>query len=177
MVDEQPKKTLTDFIDQNHKLLSTIGIFAALSVFINQLPGDLAKSDASLHSGLRILSAILCLLATMAFIEVLKNAFSYPDEQWFVRLFAELLFLVFVNFVIVWVKTFYFGVVIALAFVAGITCLLMSMTLAAIVIALLMKRTSFLKSYSQRTREQLIPTVGSLILTAVGIILVVRFHH
>jgi hypothetical protein len=63
MDEKKPKKTLTDFIEQNQKLLSTVGIFTALSVFINQLPGELAKSDAGLHAILRALSCFLCALA------------------------------------------------------------------------------------------------------------------
>lgn len=175
-MDEKPKKNLTDFIDHNQKLLSTIGVFTALSVFINQLPGDLAKSDAALHFVLRLLSSLLCILATITFIEVLKNAFTYP-EQWLIRLFTEVLFLVFVMFVFVWVKTFLAGVAVALVFLAGISLLVISLTLCAMLIETIMKRTSFLKSRSQRTREFFVPLFGSLILIATAIAVLRRFYH
>src|SRR5258708_1696721 len=173
-MDDKPRKTLTDFIDQNQKLLSTIGIFTALSVFINQLPGDLAKSDAELHVVLRLLSALLCVLAITAFIEVLKNSFTYP-EQGLIRLFSTVLLLAFAMFVFVWVKTFLAGVVVVLIFFAGISFLVISMTLSAMLIETIMKRTSFLKSRSQRTRAFWIPLFGSLILTVTAVALLQRF--
>jgi hypothetical protein len=175
-MDEKPRKTLTDFIDQNQKLLSTIGVFTALSVFINQLPGDLAKSDAELHVVLRLLSSLLCVLAIIAFIEVLKNSFTYP-EQGLIRLFNTVLLLAFAMFVFVWVKTFLAGAVVALIFLLGITLLVTSLTLFAMLIQTIMKHTSLLKSRSQRTREYFIPLFGSLILTVTAIAVLHRCYH
>ena len=105
----EPSKTLTDFIDQNQKLFSIVGIFTALSVFINQLPGELARSDQGLHFVLRSISCLLCILATITYIQIFKNSAQYPQIG-LVWLFNDVLFLVFAMFVYVWFKTFAFGI-------------------------------------------------------------------
>lgn len=126
----EPSKTLTNFIDQNQKLFSIVGIFTALSIFINQLPGELARSDQGLHLVLRMISCLLCILATITYIEILKNSVQYPQTG-LIRLFNEVLFLIFAMFVYVWGKTFAFGI-------AGTALVLTLLVLCVSILALVL---------------------------------------
>ena len=179
-MDEKPKKTLTDFIEQNQKLLSAIGVFTALSVFINQLPGDLAKSDNGVRLALRVLSSLFCFLAVLTYAEVLKNSFRYYPENGILRWFDEALFFAFMMFIYIWVRTFYVGIAGGLLLVGTVVLVLMMFALFATLLHKFMMHTSFLKSKSQQTRERIIPMVGALILMGVAVAVVaifLRFHR
>src|SRR5258707_1012035 len=108
-MDEKPRNTLTDFIEENQKLLSSVVIFTGLSVFINQLPGALVQSDVELKLTLRLVSSSLCILAFLALFEVIRNSNKYPDSG-LVKCFNFLLIPTFVGLVYVWFRTFQNGI-------------------------------------------------------------------
>lgn len=174
-MDEKPKKTLTDFIDENRNLLSTIGILTALSVFINQLPGDLAKSLLGLHDILRTVSGLLCFLAILAFFEVMKNSLAYPDKG-LVKLFSTVLGLVFFIFVLVYILTFSVGIRAFISMTVFVVLSLIVFALVALPFRKIMQKTSFLRFQSRQIREQLIPSLISLGLIVVAIYLSQHFY-
>ena len=178
-MDEQHKKsrrTLTDFIDENQKLLSSIAIFTALSVFVNQLPGELLKADAGLKMGVRSLSCFLCILATLVYLEVVKNSLSYPDGG-IMRWFNMVLFLAFFAFIYVWARTFIFGIVGALLMFLFSLLLVFLLALFALLFSTIMRHTSLLKSQSQKTREQTIPLFVAMGLMVAVIASLKHFLH
>jgi hypothetical protein len=165
---KNPRATLTDFVEENQKLLSSIVIFTALSVFANQLPGELIRSDANLKISVRMLSCFLCILATLAYLEVVKNSLRYPDHG-IMKWFNLVLFLAFVAFVYVWVRTFIFGIVGALIIFFFTMLFVFSLALFAFLIQTIMKHTSLLKSKSKQTRERFIPLFGAMALIFVAV--------
>jgi hypothetical protein len=88
--------TLTDFIEKNSKLFSTLGAFVALSVFANNVP----DKDAG-----KILSFLLLSLSLVVFLEILTN-FSSVDLKGKLRWFNEIFVASMVMFVYIWIKTY-----------------------------------------------------------------------
>ena len=75
------KSTLTEFIDQNSKLISALGVFLGLSVFANNLPDKGAA---------RILSFLLFTLGVLVFFELVRN-FSQFDWYGKIATFRDVL--------------------------------------------------------------------------------------
>jgi hypothetical protein len=171
---KNPRATLTDFVEENQKLLSSIVIFTALSVFANQLPGELIRSDANLKISVRMLSCLLCILATLAYFEVVRNSLRYPDHG-IMKLFNSVLFLAFVAFVYIWARTFIFGIVSALLIIFVEMLFVFSLALFAFLIQTIMRHTSLLKSKSKQTRERFIPLFGAMALTLVAVTIIRHF--
>jgi hypothetical protein len=168
------KVTLTDFIEENQKLLSSIAIFTALSIFVNQLPGELIRSDENLKIGVRMLSCLLCILATLVYLEVVKNSLRYPDHG-IMRGFNSALFVTFVVFIFVWARTFILGIVGALLMLFLAVLFMLSLALFAFLIRTTMRHTSLLKSKSQQIRDQYIPMFGALVLMLAALAIIRHF--
>src|SRR5258708_20108657 len=74
MTDQTPKKSLTDFVEENQRLLSVIGVMVALTVF----SGSLANKRIGSFLGIQFLTcALLCL------IEVWRKAHGPQEPRLF----------------------------------------------------------------------------------------------
>src|SRR5437660_5751717 len=81
------KSTLTEYIDENGKLLSALGLFLGLSVFANNL------ADKGMA---RLLSFLLFTLGVLVFLELMRNfrAFNwYGKIYWFRQVLTLSMFL------------------------------------------------------------------------------------
>src|SRR5438876_206580 len=89
------KSTLTEYIDENGKLLSALGLFLGLSVFANNL------ADKGMA---RLLSFLLFTLGLLVFLELMRNfrAFNwYGKIYWFRQVLTLSMFV----FIYVYLKT------------------------------------------------------------------------
>ena len=148
---ESPKAPLTQFIDENSKLLSALGLFVALSAFAKNLP----EKEVG-----QFLSFLLLSLSLFVFLQIVSNL-RWFDEFWAVRLFGELLFMAMVGFVYFWITTYkiYLGGFFLLALV--LVLFLFAVGLIGIGIRRVL-RLAWFKRINERLREQLIPWFGAL---------------
>jgi len=94
---QQP--TLTEFIDKNHKLISTAGVLATLSVLVNKLP------ENQLGTLGKIISFLMFFLVLLICLEIFGN-FPWTEKgkiYWFRLAYSVIVF----EFIILWVSTFY----------------------------------------------------------------------
>lgn len=161
---EPLEPTLTQFIESNQKLISTLAIFATLSAFANNLP----DKDTG-----RILSFFLFTLALLVGIEILM---SFPFVHrgrlyWFKEIFGASMFM----FGYAWVHTYY-------PYLASF--LFMTVTLAVIVLIFglfskairwTVPKISWLKNRSQETREVRIPLYGAMLLMTLTAVILWQF--
>ena len=123
--------------------------------------------------GVRMLSGFLCLLAIMAYLEVVKNSASYPDSG-VVYLFNTVLFFTFMLFVYVWGRTFLYGIAGALLLMLWVLVVVTVYALFYFLLLTIMRHTPLLKSKSQMVRERYIPMLGAMGLV---VILLVSLKH
>jgi hypothetical protein len=109
MAEDKPACTITEFFNESQNLVTGVAAFTALSAFVNQLPGELAKSDHDVSICVGILSGLLSLLAELTLLEVVKNVHRY-QQRGMIRLFSEILFWAFALYLYLWAKVFYAGV-------------------------------------------------------------------
>ncbi|MGA2607945.1 MAG: hypothetical protein ABSH01_10885 [Terriglobia bacterium] len=150
---EPSPPTLTKWIQENHNLISTLAIFATLSAFANNLP----DKDQG-----RLLSFLLFALALSVGFEILLK---FPPVQqgrlyWFGEIFAVSILL----FAYVWVATYYPYLTFFLFMAAGLVVVTVIFIFLQMAIRRTVSRISWLKGKSQRTREELIPLFGSMLL-------------
>jgi hypothetical protein len=90
--DETPKMTLGEFIETNHKLLSTLGIFIALIVFSINLPDNFFGN---------MISFLLLAIIFLIWIEVFRRL--PKSKEWSLEVFHNLLFLVLFLLILYWI--------------------------------------------------------------------------
>lgn len=93
---EPSNPTLTEFIDDNHKLISVAAIFATLSILTLKLPDQTTG---------KFLSFLLFSLVLIICLEIQGN-FPWVEKGKF-RLFQEVFFVTVVGFIYVWVTAYY----------------------------------------------------------------------
>lgn len=167
---KHPSSTLTDYIEQNSKLISTLAIFVSMSVLETKLPDALLKTadDDTKFIG-KAIPFVLFTLSLLVYVELLRNFknFEYYGQlYWF-----KLLFFAFAAFCYLWVKTYY----PVLRGLLGMMLLLLLIGLPfaffQLVIRKVVHRASWLATQSQTTRETYIPMFGAMILMIVSFVL------
>jgi hypothetical protein len=160
------KSTLTEYIEENGKLLSALGLFLGLSVFANNLvdKGVAASNLADKGIG-RLLSFLLFTLGVLIFFELMRNfrAFSWYGKIFW---FREILTLSMFVFIYVYVKMYYPFLLAYLFMAAGVVGLLIAYVLAQATLRWIFRR-SWLRGLNQRAREEFIPKFGGMSLIAV----------
>ncbi|MGO8789880.1 MAG: hypothetical protein ACLQVL_21175 [Terriglobia bacterium] len=158
-----PRPTLTQFIDKNHNLISTLAIFATLSVFANSL------TDKGVGTVGNLLSFVLFSLAILVGIEIVGNFAPIQDGKlgWFQHVFLATIGF----FAWVWVRTYYPYLVFFLIMTVGLAILLLIFAMFSMIIRRTVPRISWLKNKSQRTREVLLPTFGGMLLMMLFIVI------
>jgi hypothetical protein len=162
---QQP--TLTEFIEKNHKLITTAGVLTTLAVLAIKLP-----QNQSGISG-KFLSFLLFVLALIVCIEIYGN-FHWVEEgklYWFQKVFE----LTVLGFILVWITIFYqfifAGLALAVVFVAWSSAVILVFALCSAGIRKLVLKIPWFKRVSQRTKEQLIPMFGAMALITTGLII------
>jgi hypothetical protein len=160
------KSTLTEYIDENSKLLSALGLFLGLSVFANNLPD---KGIA------RFLSFLLFTLGLLVFFELMRNFAAF---NWYGRIFwfREVLTLSMLVFIYFYAKTYYPFLLAYVFMAAGVFGLVVVFVIFQATVRWVFRRSWF-KSLNPRTREFFIPVFGGLSLMAVCEFVLVHFHH
>jgi hypothetical protein len=149
---EDAELTLTNFVDQNHKLLTIGGMFATFAVLASRLP-DIGK----------LISFVLSILVFIIAYEIYKN---FPPEvqkgtlHWFREVFC-LLVLGFGGFLI---SVFYPFLLVLVSMVIYLVAAMMVFALCMKVIRTLIKKVPWFKNVGQNAKERLIPVFGSMAL-------------
>jgi hypothetical protein len=155
---DRQESSLTDFIEKNHKLISTAGVLAALSVLANKLPDN--------QSG-KFLSFLLLILVLIICLEIDGN-FPWVEKRgklhWFQVVFSLAVFV----FCGAWVSILYPLLFLALLMIVGMLVALLAVVLCAAVIRKLVLRIPWFKGVNQRTKEMRIPMFGAIALLAIG---------
>jgi hypothetical protein len=161
---EPSEPTLTQFIENNHNLISTMAIFATLSAFANNLPDkDMGK----------ILSFSLFALALLVGIEIIGNFRLAHREK--LHWFQEIFTLSMLIFGIVWVQTYYPYLLGLLFMTLAALVVLLVLALCRYSIRLTVSKIPWLKTKSQRTREEWIPTIGAMLVMTLGFVALRHF--
>jgi hypothetical protein len=170
------KSTLTEYIDENSKLLSALGLFLGLSVFANNLIDKGLPANNMADKGIvRFLSFLLFTLGVLIFVELLRNfrAFNwYGKIYWF----REILTLSMFVFVYLYVKMYYPFLLAYLFMLAGIVCLLIAYVIVQATLRWIF-RGSWFQGWNKRAREEFIPTFGGMSLIAVCGFVLSHVHH
>jgi len=162
---QQP--TLTEFIDKNHKLISTAGVLATLSVLVNKLP------ENQLGTLGKIISFLMFFLVLLICLEIFGN-FPWTEKgkiYWFRLAYSVIVF----EFIILWVSTFYPFLFVGLLMVVVSFVLVAVLALCAAGIRKLVLRISWFKRLKQQTKEQIIPVFGAMVLMTIGLIILRHF--
>ncbi len=161
-----PKSTLSEFIEDNSKLISTLGVFLGLSVFANNLPDKGAA---------RLLSFLLFTLGVLVFFELVRK---FSEFDWYGRIqtFREVLTLAMFVFVYLYVKAYYPFLLAWFLMAAGMFAILVVFVLAQSFVRWVFKMPLF-KGLGQRAREDLIPLFGGMSLMAIAEFLFLHFRH
>jgi hypothetical protein len=171
MTDTKEPKTLTDFIETNSKLISTLGVFAGLAVFATKVP-ESAKLSESDNFALKTISFLLFTLAIRTFLEIFHNFKSFPGQLYF---FGELFSFLMVGFVWIYVKAYYPYLMVLLIMFVGMVVLLFALAF----LQLLVKfgfRVSWFNNISQKTKDTLTPFISLALLVGFGAV-VFHFAH
>lgn len=162
---EEKDITLKEFIDENHKLISTLAILATLST--------LAKTFGEEYG--QFLAFLLFTLVLLVAAEIVGN-FPYKSQRklhWFGEIFS---FSVLI-FALVWIRTYYADLISfffwALAFIIAI---LIFAGLAEGIRRLVL-RVPWLQGRSQRVRDRVIPAFGAMLLLASAVLVFRHFLH
>lgn len=160
------KSTLTEYIEENSKLLSAAGLFLGLSVFANNL--------ADKEMG-RLLSFLLFTLGVLVFVELMRN---FRGFNWYGRIamFRDVLTLSMFAFVYVYVKMYYPFLLVYLYMAAGMIGLLIAYVIVQSAIRWVFRRSWF-RGLNQRAREEFIPTFGGMSLIALCGFALSHLHH
>jgi hypothetical protein len=160
------KSTLTEYIEENSKLLSAAGLFLGLSVFANNL--------ADKEMG-RLLSFLLFTLGVLVFFELMRN---FRGFNWYGRIamFRDVLTLSMFAFVYVYVKMYYPFLLVYLYMAAGMIGLLIAYVIVQAAIRWVFRRSWF-RGLDQRAREEFIPTFGGMSLIALCGFVLSHLHH
>jgi hypothetical protein len=160
------KSTLTEYIEENSKLLSAAGLFLGLSVFANNL--------ADKEMG-RLLSFLLFTLGVLVFVELMRN---FRGFNWYGRIamFRDVLTLSMFAFVYVYVKMYYPFLLVYLYMAAGMIGLLIAYVIVQSAIRWVFRRSWF-RGLNQRAREEFIPTFGGMSLIALCGFVLSHLHH
>jgi len=160
------KSTLTEYIEENSKLLSAAGLFLGLSVFANNL--------ADKEMG-RLLSFLLFTLGVLVFFELMRN---FRGFNWCGRIamFRDVLTLSMFAFVYVYVKMYYPFLLVYLYMAAGMIGLLIAYVIVQAAIRWVFRRSWF-RGFNQRAREEFIPTFGGMSLIALCGFALSHLHH
>lgn len=160
------KSTLTEYIEENSKLLSALGLFLGLSVFANNLPD---KGIA------RLLSFFLFTLGVLVFFELMR---SFRGFNWYGRIsmFRDVLTLAMFVFIYVYVKMFYPFLLAYLYMAAGMVGLLIAYVIVQASIRWVFRRSWF-GGLNQRAREEFIPTFGGMSLIALCGFILSHMHR
>lgn len=162
---EQP--TLTDFIEKNHKLISTAGVIATVAVLTNKLP------ENQLGITGKFLSFVLFVLVLIICLEIFGN-FPWTEKgklYWFREGFVMAVF----GFSLVWVLTFYPFLLVGLLMIVGLFVVTLIFALFATGIRKLVLRIPWFKRLRQQTKERTIPAFGAMILMAIGLVVLRHF--
>lgn len=159
------KTTLTEYIEENGKLLSALGLFLGLSVFANNLVDKgVAAGDVVGKGTVRLLSFLLFTLGLLVYFELMRNfrAFNwYGKISWF----REVLTLSMFAFIYLYGKMYYPFLLAYLFMAAGIVGLLIVYVIVQAALRWVFRRSRF-RGLNQRAREEFIPTFGGLSLMA-----------
>ena len=163
---ELPETTLTEFIENNHKLISTVAILATLSSFANNLPNKEVG---------KILSFCLFTLALLVCVEIHQNLPLVTKGRlyWFSDVFT----ISVVVFIVAWIGAYYPYLILFLVMVVELIFAVLVFGLLGTAIRKLILRMPWLKSLSQRTRERSIPGLGALFLMVLVILIIRHFLH
>ena len=163
---QQP--TLTDFIEKNHKLITTAGVLATLAVLASKLP-----ENQSGISG-KFLSFLLFVLALIVCIEIYGN---FPwVESGKLSLFERVFEVTVLCFIGVWIYTYYPFLLVGLAFVVVSTALILVFAVCAVAVRKLVLKIPWFNGVNQRTKERLIPMVGAMALMTTGFVILRHFN-
>lgn len=160
------KSTLTEYIEENGKLLSALGLFLGLSVFANNL------ADKAIA---RLLSFLLFTLGVLVFFELMRN---FRGFNWHGKIFwfREVLTLSMFVFIYVYAKMYYPFLLASLFMAAGVIGLLIVYVLVQATLRWVFRRSWF-RGLNQRAREEFIPTFGGMSLIAVCGFVLSHLHH
>jgi len=162
---QQP--TLTEFIDNNHKLISTAGILATVAVLASKLP----ENELGIVG--KFLSFILFVLVLILCLEIIGN-FPWTKKgklYWFREVFGLAVF----GFSMVWVRTFYPFLLVGLVMLVALGAVSLIFILSAIGIRKLVLRIPWFKGLRQRTKERIIPLFGAMALMTIGLVILRHF--
>jgi hypothetical protein len=154
---------LTKYIDENGKLLTALGAFLGLSVFMNKLsPEFLTTLDQPTKWVIKFISFLFFSIAFIVLLEMVKNLYHF-ELSGLLRWFEELLFVAFVGFSWIWYKMYSpflkTGVIV-------FVILLVVLLLFALLQWLIRKASSraLWLSTTPHNREVVIPAIGSLVI-------------
>lgn len=169
------KTTLTQYIEENGKLLSALGVFLGLSVFANNLVDKGVANDVAYKDIARLLSFLLFTLGVLVFFELMRN---FRGFDWYGRIamFRDVLTLAMFAFVYVYVRMFYPFLLAYLYMAAGIVALLIAYVIAQAAIRWVFRKSWF-RWLDQRAREEFIPTFGGMALIALCGFILSRMHR
>jgi hypothetical protein len=155
------RPTLTRFIEENHKLISTLAILAALSAFSN----NLSEKEYG-----KILSFLFFTLSLLVFVEIELN-FPYTTGgrlYWFRQIFG----LTAIIFFLAWVHMYYGVLIVTLYMIVWLFVLVL--IFAFFQMAIRKALLWLLKTASEKTRT-LVPLFGAMLPTAVVVFLLRRY--
>jgi small-conductance mechanosensitive channel len=160
------KSTLTEFIELNSKLISTLGVFLGLSVFANNLPDKGAA---------HFLSFLLFTLGVLVFFELSRNfrGFDYYGKIYW---FREVLWLSMLVFVYIYAKMYFPFLATGFVWLVMLFAFLVTFMLVQALIRWAFRMPWF-KGLNQRARDQFIPVFGGLSLLLVCELVFLHFHH
>jgi hypothetical protein len=159
------KSTLTEYIEENSKLLSALGLFLGLSVFANNLVDKGVAANNVADKGIaRLLSFLLFTLGVLIFFELMRNFRAF---NWYGKIFwfREILTFSMFVFIYVYVKMYYPFLLAYLLMVAGVISLLIAYVLTQATLRWVFRKSWF-RGLNQRAREEFIPTFGGMSLIA-----------
>jgi hypothetical protein len=159
------KSTLTEYIDENGKLLSALGLFLGLSVIAN----NLADKEMA-----RFLSFLLFTLGLLVFFELMRN---FRDFDYYGKIFwfRVVLTLSMFAFIYMYVKTYYTFLLEYLSLAAALFGVLGAFVIFQALIRWVL-RMSWFRSLNPRARDFFIPVFGAMSLMTVCGFFIVLFH-
>jgi hypothetical protein len=170
------KSTLTEYMEENSKLLSALGLFLGLSVFANNLVDKGVAANSVADKGIaRLLSFLLFTLGVLIFFEMMRNfrAFNWHGKIFW---FREILTLSMLVFICIYVKMYYPFLLAYLFMAAGVVGLLVAYVFIQATLRWVFRRSWF-RGLNQRAREEFIPTFGGMSLIAVCGFVLLHLHH